>query len=52
MNKVLPIQNNNGKLIVWIIVTGYRGWLHERHPQLDINAYKVLSKPVTPRVLL
>ena len=35
-----------------LIVTGYRGWLHERHPQLDINAYKVLSKPVTPRVLL
>jgi|SRR5580692_9328406 len=40
------------KRIPALIVTGYRGWLHERHPQLDINAYKVLSKPVTPRVLL
>ena len=35
-----------------LIVTGYVVWLLERHPKLDINAYKVLRKPVTPRVLL
>src|SRR5579864_7259112 len=35
-----------------LIVTGYVLWLHQRHPKLDINAYKVLSKPVTPLVLL
>jgi hypothetical protein len=40
------------KRIPALIVTAYIGWLHERHPKLDINAYKVLSKPVTPRVLL
>jgi CheY-like chemotaxis protein len=35
-----------------LIVTGYVVWLLERHPKLDINAYKVLHKPVTPQVLL
>jgi DNA-binding NtrC family response regulator len=35
-----------------LIVTGYVGWLHERYPKLDINAYNVLRKPVTPQMLL
>jgi DNA-binding response OmpR family regulator len=40
------------KRIPALIVTGYVVWLHELHPKLDINAYNVLCKPVTPRVLL
>jgi CheY-like chemotaxis protein len=40
------------KRIPALIVTGYVVWLLERHPKLDINAYKVLSKPITPQVLL
>jgi hypothetical protein len=40
------------KHIPALIVTGYLSWLHERNPMLDINAYRVLRKPVTPQVLL
>jgi DNA-binding NtrC family response regulator len=40
------------KCIPVLIVTGYLPWLYERHPELDINAYMVLRKPVTPKVLL
>jgi hypothetical protein len=40
------------KRIPALFVTGYVRWLHERHPKLDLNAYNVLRKPVTPQVLL
>jgi DNA-binding response OmpR family regulator len=35
-----------------LIVTGQLFWLQERNPKPDINAYMVLRKPVTPKVLL
>jgi DNA-binding response OmpR family regulator len=40
------------KCIPALIVTGQLFWLRERNPKPDIDAYMVLRKPVTPKVLL
>jgi DNA-binding response OmpR family regulator len=49
---ILLADTAKAKRIPALIVTGYVGWLHERYPKLDINAYNVLRKPVTPQMLL
>jgi DNA-binding response OmpR family regulator len=51
-NGLMLANKAKAKCIPVLIVTGYLSWLHERHPKLDINAYTVLRKPVTPQVLL
>jgi DNA-binding response OmpR family regulator len=49
---VMLADKAGAKCIPTLIVTGYLSWLHDRNPEHDINAYKVLRKPVTPQVLL